>query len=187
MSYGRKLYDHCDLIEQDKISKTPGNYRLSSKPVSHNRSSVPLTSGLTRDSIFNPEVRQHVGTYVDLESHLQRIDHVDSKCTKGRTLDDLNQKAKTIRDKLPQVSGLADSRLMSSYSRMENPPQDLRSATISRFDFPIIDPKSQIFYGIPGTDQVGDFRFGVDSRMDARDIIDMGEFLAKIDAGPPSL
>lgn len=183
--YSRKLYDHCDLVEQDRMSKMPGNYRLSKQPVSQKRRSAPLTGGLANDSYFNPETKEYVGSFVELDSHLRGIDVIQSRCTKGRTLNDLNARAKTIRDKLPQINGLADSRLMSSYTRMEQPAIDLRSATISRFDFPITDPRKQVYYGTPGTNQMGDLRGGINSRMDVRDSVNMNDYLANIDAGPP--
>lgn len=177
--YDRKLYDHCDLAAQDKISKGPGNYNLKSDPVSNLPSFSRLGSGLSSDTYYNRQNISSVGDFVDLESHLKRIDKGDSNCREG-TLSDLNLKAKKIRNKLPKTTKMSDERLMSSYSRMENPAIDVRSMTTSRFDFPIIDPRNQIYYGTPGTNQIDDLRFGISTRLDARDS-DPNDYMKKIE------
>lgn len=52
------------------------------------------------------------------------------------------------------------SSLISLVHGLEITAIDLQSATVSRFDFPITDPRKQVYYGTQGTDQIGDMRFG---------------------------
>jgi hypothetical protein len=42
----------------------------------------------------------------------------------------------------------------------------------TRFDYPIRDPRSFVYYGFgaPGSDQVGSNRFGINTRLQAKDM-----------------
>jgi hypothetical protein len=182
-AYTRKLYDHCDMEEQDRISKGNGNYNLSKDPKLHKARLRPNGIMQSRDSIFNPHRKIHIGAMVDLESHLRNIDDNENNNDRcgDKTIKEKNRIAgKIYNDDVKQKFGKAEQRLAPSYSRMERPAQDVRSMTINRFDFPVTDPRAEIFYGFEGTQQVGDMRFGMDTRLDARDM-DPNEYLAKID------
>jgi hypothetical protein len=63
---------------------------------------------------------------------------------------------------------------------MEHSAQDVRSMTVNRFDFPVTDPRKEVYFGFKGTETYGDMRFGMNTRLDARDM-DPNEYLAKID------
>lgn len=179
-SYNRKLYDHCDLAEQDRISKGNGNYNLNKDSKKHKASLRPIGIMQNKDSIFNPHRMIHVGAMVDLESHLRNLDENDDRCG-DKSIKEKNKRAEKIYgEKQKQTFEKAERGLESSYSRMEHPAQDVRSMTVNRFDFPVTDPRAEIFYGFEGTEQVGDLRFGMNTRLDARDM-DPNEYIAKID------
>lgn len=179
-TYNRKKYDHCDLEEQDRISKGVGNYNLSKDPKQHEQHLRPTGIMQNKDTIFNPHRKSHVGSMVDLESHLRNLDERDDRCG-DKTINEKNKRAQKIyNNKVKPTLKPADRTLEASYARMERPAQDVRSMTVNRFDYPVSDPRAEIFYGFDGTEQVGDMRFGMNTRLDARDM-DINDYLSKID------
>lgn len=175
--YSRKLYDHCDLGEQRRISIGEGNYRISTDPLKNKRCAQPMGVGLTRDNIYNPTRQKKVGTMIKLDSHLRNLDEVSSNCDSSMT--EKNKRAEMIYGEHQRLES-CNSMLQSSYSRMENPAIDVRSMCDNRFGFPIQDHRYEIFHGFQGTNQFGDMRFGIDSRADAKDS-DPNEYMARID------
>jgi len=181
-TYNRKLYDRCDLLEQDRISKSVGNYHLSHDPHPHKACLLPTGIMQTKDNIFNPHRKSHIGTMIDLESHLMNLDESDDRCG-DKTIAQKNKRANAIYGKKSEPnSQMCNNDLRANYSRMENPAQDIRSMTFDRFDFPVTDPQAEVFFGFAGTNTVGDMRFGLDTRLDARDS-DPNEYIKKINSG----
>ena len=175
--YSRKLYDHCDLGEQHRISVGEGNYRINTDPFSNKRCAQPLGVGLARDNIYNPNRQNSVGSMIKLESHLRNLDEDSSRCSSS--IDTKNKRAKMIY-RGEQTLTPCNTMLQASYSRMESPAIDVRSMCDGRFGFPIQDHRNEIFYGFEGTKQFGDMRFGIDSRADAKDS-DPNEYMARVD------
>lgn len=168
-NYARKLYDDCFQDELVRTSKGPGNYRVNPDQKS-NEPSLPIASVFgVKDAVQNPYVRNHIADMINIESHLRRIDDWDSRCVEGRTLEDLNKCGEKLLSKIPKNKE-RKTNLEKSYSRMENPAIDVRSMTTSRFDFPIEDPRKQVFHGMTEM-QNGDMRFGINSRLHAKDSI----------------
>ena len=123
----------------------------------------------TKDTMFNPYYKSNLGDLVNIESHLKRMDLHDSKCIQGRTLDDMNMVGDHLKNKLKSSDNKCNIMLQSSHSRMENPTLNVKSMTMSRFDFPLEDPRGQVYYGMGGI-QSGDMRFGTDSRHESRNM-----------------
>jgi len=124
-------------------------------------------------------MKRNVGDLVNIESHLRRMDLHDSKCVQGRTLDEMNVVGDNLKKKVKSGKSDCNRLLNSTYSRMEDPAINVKSMTTSRFDFPIEDPRGQVYYGM-NEDQQGDMRFGTNSRHESRSM-DTDEYLKKLD------
>jgi hypothetical protein len=181
-NYSRKLYDDCFQTELVQSSKGEGIYRVHVDQKSNAPSYIPESIVSNRDNMFNPYNGNAVGNLVNIESHLKRMDLADSNCQEGRTLVEMGMYGQYLKSKIPNVKKVGSTKLNTDYSRMNNPAMDVRSMTTSRFDFPIEDPRSSAFFGFAGTEQDGDMRFGVNSRLDARDM-DMADYYTKLDRG----
>jgi hypothetical protein len=178
-NYSRKMYDDCfqkDIIEE---SKGPGKYRVNPVPKSNVPCYAPESVVGSKDTMFNPYHKLELGTLVNIESHLKRMDLHDSRCVKGRTLEEMNTFGNHLTDKIRKDKKNCNRKLESTYSRMEDPALEVRSMTTSRFDFPIEDPRGQVYYGMT-SEQVGDSRFGIDTRHESRNM-DPEEYFKKIE------
>ena len=179
-NYSRKLYDDCFQENIIKTSKGPGTYWLHPDQKSNEPCLAPQSVLGQKDNFFNPYRVNDIGHNVNIESHLKRIDLTDSHCSQGRTLAEMNTTGKHLESKLTKKTNKNCNRnLESSFSRLEHPVIDVKSMTTSRFDFPIEDPRGQVFYGMTD-EQSGDSRFGINSRLDARDM-DPVDYYKKIE------
>jgi len=174
-TYCRKLYDHRRLLERTEESKSNGNFTLSTKPKQHIPTIPQLTTGPVSDSYFNPHNNKHVGNMVDLESSL-----------KGVTTDSDISRMMNMYGKLPKNNGMASEQLLTSESRLDGSRKSLRDGYKPRFDHPIGNPLKRVFNGVQGTKQIGDNRFGINTRHETRDAINMEEYNKAIDEGPPN-
>lgn len=178
-NYTRKLYDDCFQKDIERTSKGPGNYWLHPDQTSRKPCNVAPSVMGQKDNMFNPHRSRDIGNNMNIDSHLRRMDLTSSHCSQGRTLAEMNIIANNLKKKLTTVTNDCNRGLESSFSRLENPVINVKSMNTSRFDFPIEDPRGQVFYGMT-EEQQGDMRFGVNSRLDARDM-DPAEYYKKID------
>ena len=179
--YCRNLYDHANVLAQDELSKSAGNFTLSSKPKQHAPKIPVLTVAPVSDSYFNPNRKNHVGNTVDLESSLKGITPHNNKSLSRNE----HMKNMAILRTIPPMNDDADRKLLSSETRLEPRSSNLRDGFKPRFDYPIEDPSKRIYNGIIGTSQMGDNRFGINTRHATRDSVDMDEYERSIDLGPP--
>ena len=168
--YSRKIYDQCFQNEIQEASVGTGNYMLHPDQNSNEPCLAANNIVGQKDNWFNPYNIHDVGNMVNIESHLKRMDLADSRCSQGRTLAEMNAYGDHLKKKLkPHVKKDCNRQMQSSFTRMEDPAMEVRSMTTSRFDFPIEDPRGNVYYGMT-SDQEGDNRFGMNTRLEARDM-----------------
>lgn len=167
--YSRKLYDECYQDELKSASIGEGNYMLL--PSQHANEPCFIGNNVVayKDNWFNPYSINDIGNNVNIESHLKCIDLADSKCLQGRTMGEMNAYANHLKSKLKPRSKNCTKKIEPSFTRMDDPVINVRSMTTSRFDFPIINPLSTVYYGMTD-EQTGDTRFGTNTRLEARDM-----------------
>lgn len=168
----RKPYDECYEKEFINQQVNPCKYQLDGTYAENNskchalngpRSNMPRGTGElgNTDSIYR----------TDIESQLYNLDIPDSKCITFKTMKEKNERlAKIVKSKTIEYS-LCNKIEDTNYTRYDNPVSNIRSVYINRYDFPIINPKEFVYYGITGTDQINNNRFGIDSQLAAKDAI----------------
>jgi hypothetical protein len=55
------------------------------------------------------------------------------------------------------------------YTRLNQNVLSLKSAFLNRFEFPLLDPKNSVFYGINNTLQIENSRHGLSSRVNEKE------------------
>ena len=168
-NYSRKMYDACFQEEIEKTTKGPGNYKVNPNQKPNKPKFIVQDTVSYKDNIYNPAMKKNVADFVNIESHLMRLDDKSSKCVNGRTLEDLNKCGASLVNKIPKNRAESNKMLNSSYSRMERPALDVREMTTSRFDHPIEDPRKGVYHGMTEK-QNGDERFGFNSRLMSKDM-----------------
>lgn len=178
----RKLYDNCYQDIQVRQTTAPGNYRVN--PTSNVNGSCNVQNGIHGygSTWYEPNAVQNIASLVDIESHLKNIDLPDSRCPNGRTLLEKNKYMQTLsRKTIPSSAGNCNRTLEQIPTRLVQPVSDIRGATQSRFDFPIVDPRAFAYFGMgPASDQNGSSRNGVNSRLATKDM-NPSEYAKKLD------
>lgn len=173
--YSRSKYDECDYQNLKKISESVGAYSTSSDQVSGNRLCISgINPSNSRVGYISPNEFQNASLLTDMESHLKNIDIPLSNCMNGQVLSVRNERAKDIAKNFMVSNVVCNDMLNPKNTRLDLPAIGLREATTSRFDFPIIPPSSWFYNGVTGTKQVGNNRFGINSRLDAKDNFGFG-------------
>jgi hypothetical protein len=121
---------------------------------------------------YGPNEVANVTTLSDIESHLKNLDLPNSRCVEGRTVTEKNAYANYLSKNLKSSSTMCSRNLEPSNTRLEASVLDVKMAPQTRFDYPIRDPRSFVYFGFssPGSDQVGSNRFGVNTRLQAKDM-----------------
>jgi len=160
--YSRKSYDKSHSRKQEEISTMQGWFKIGNFFGSNDTLAPPSIIG-GKNKMGN------VGLQTDIESNLKRLDvRKTGKFVDESSINNSNMRAKNMKNMLNNTKreDAKQSKLSQAFSRMDNHPVHLRSATINRFEFLIKDPRENVFYGFPN--QEGDLRFGIDTRAQAK-------------------
>lgn len=164
--YSRILYDDCAFCEAVQISTNPGKYRLYQGQTKHNEPCiVPTGPRNTRSRASSEVIFGTCGQRTDVESLLTNRDTPNAKCHRDRTLAEKNAKLNKL--SLLYNNPVCNKFLQPEDTRLTHPPDTLRGIYIDRYEYPIVDPQSEVYYGFdPTTDRN---RFGASSRLYIRD------------------
>ncbi len=164
--FSRVIYDDCAFCESVKISTNPGKYKLYGGQVEHHRPCAAPTGPRNNRTGVSSEV--NLGNFAEraeIESLLTDRNYPISLCTKGRTLAEKN--AKLQASSLLQDNPVCDLFLQPEDTRLTYPADTLKGIYIDRYEYPIRDPQSGVYYGSdPTTDR---HRFGSSTRLFVRD------------------
>jgi hypothetical protein len=116
---------------------------------------------------YSPNDVDNISSLADIESHLKNLDLPDSRCLEGRTMIEKNAYANSLSKNI-KSSGVCTKLLDVGNTRLENPVSDVKMMVQTRFDFPIQDPREWIYYGFNGSEQVDSNRFGINTRLQAK-------------------
>ena len=106
----------------------------------------------------------------DVENNLKNLDMPLSRSMKNKTLNEKNQLLNDIlKSKELKVFNECNDLLDINDTRLNNDIRELKSVNIDRYGYPIINPLSYVFNGIPNTEQINNERNGVNSRLKAKD------------------
>jgi hypothetical protein len=175
--YSRKLYDGCYEADKYHEETSSGSHRVNPIQLSQSSCIGLNTTTNYKGSWYSPNEVNNINVLADVESHLRNLDMPDSRCIDDRTLDKRNQNAKKIIGNFMYLENTCNRNLESRNSRLETSNLDVKMSTQTRFDFPIIDPRAQVYNGII-KEQSGSNRFGVNTRLQAKDMTPL-DFLNK--------
>jgi hypothetical protein len=171
--FSRKMYDDCYQSNRLNQEISPGSYKINVDQVRNNALCV-ASNGTTnyRGIWYGPNEIDSISALSDIESHLKNLDLPDSRCLEGRTLEEKNAYANNLSKGLQKQMGMCSRNLEPSNTRLELSVLDVKMLPQTRFDFPIRDPRSFVYYGInmSESEQVGSNRFGVNTRLQAKDM-----------------
>ena len=148
-----------------------GNYRINNTFSENNNKCNSLNGPRQNNYRTNTETNSY--NMVDrknIENNLRNLDIPYSKSKMSNTLCYKNKSLKNIlNNKKINEYGICDNTLEFNYTRLNNDILDNKAVNINRFEFPIIDPTLFVYNGILNTEQVGNNRNGVNSRLQAKD------------------
>lgn len=167
--YSRTKYDLCDIDNVISISTNMGKYATSDVQLATNGLCVSnIQPFKTNKGRVNTQDTVNGAVLTDIESHLWNIDMPMSNCSEARTLPEKLKKGEDLAGGIVGAESCGEQ-FNSAYTRLDMPANMYRAANFNRFDFPIIPPEHFVFQGITGTEQVGNNRDGVNTRLQAKD------------------
>jgi hypothetical protein len=170
--FSRKIYDNCYNVEFIDQQVNPCKYKVF-EPYAENREKCHALNGPRANKARSTGElgNSNMGFRTDLESQLFNLDIPDSRCIKPHTIIEKNERLAKIA-KSQQINYKdCNNNQDTSYSRLNIPVNEFRSIYINRFDFPIIDPKEFVYYGMENTEQINNQRWGVNTQLQAKDKI----------------
>lgn len=167
----RTRYDNDFYNEFVNQQTNEGNYRLDPTYSENNLRCHSLYGPRQNNNKANTEVSSYnLLDRREVESYLRNLDMPNSRSMNFRTLNDKNNKlSEMLKNKQLNVNIQCDNYLDNNNTRLDNNILDLKSVNINRYEYPIVDPQSYVFNGIPNTEQVNNDRNGVNSRLRAKD------------------
>jgi hypothetical protein len=177
--FSRKIYDDCYQPNLINKATAPGLYKVDLNQIQN--SSCIASNGMSnlRGMWYGPNESTYVTSLSDIESHLKNLDLPDSRCIEGRTVSEKNAFANYLSKEIRTSNAMCSRNLEPTNTRLEASVLDAKMAPQTRFDFPIRDPRSSVFFGVPGSEQVGSNRYGINTRMQAKDMTP-AEYYAKL-------
>ena len=170
--FSRKIYDDCYQSNRLNQGTAPGSYKVNSTQVQNTSCIASNSMNNTRGIWYGPNEIQYITALSDIESHLKNLDLPDSRCVEGRTVTEKNAYANYLSKSIKPINGVCSRNLESNNSRLESSVLDIKMAPQTRFDFPIRDPRSFVYFGFESanSEQVGSNRSGINTRLQAKDM-----------------
>ncbi len=165
--YSRLKYDQNDYQNLVNISKSVGNYSTTKDQLANNKLCIADIKPVNARVAFNSS--SNISELVDVESNLKNIDVPLSNNIDIDTFDERYQAAKKIAKNLVHNDIECKDILHTVGTRFEVPTILTREATTSRFDYPLMPASVRFYNGFEGTSQVGNDRYGISTRLYAKD------------------
>lgn len=170
--YTRKPYDQCYNIEFINQQVNPCKYRIEPNYGENNSRCQTVNGPRSNKKRSTGELGNTDAIYrTDIESQLFNLDIPDSRCVTMKTMKEKNERLAKVAANKNIEYNMCNKIEDINYTRLDNPANNLRSVYINRYDFPIIDPTEFVYYGITGTSQINNNRFGENSQLTAKDNI----------------
>ena len=168
--FSRKIYDECYQNNRINQGTAPGSYKVNPAQVQNTLCLVANGINNSHGMWYGPEEKLNINALSDIESHLKNLDLPDSRCLEGKTMVEKNLYVNNLIKNMKSNKIMCSKSLEQGNSRLELNKLDVKMMNQSRFDFPIQDPRSNVYYGFGGLEQVDSNRFGVNTRLQAKDM-----------------
>jgi hypothetical protein len=166
----RKIYDDCYQNNRLNQGTAPGSYKVNPTQVQNSLCLAANGMNNSHGMWYGPEEQINIKSLSDIESHLKNLDLPDSRCLEGRTMVEKNLYANYLSKSMKSNKTMCSRNLEQGNTRLEGSVSDVKMMNQSRFDFPIQDPRSSVYFGITGTEQTDSNRFGINTRLQAKDM-----------------
>lgn len=172
--FSRRNYDNC--LQNEIVDRTtkPGTITLEPSVSRSDKTcfskNSPHSNRVRNTSNLN--IRS-IGDIVTMENYLLNLDIPDSKCMDVNTLVEKDKRLKAEADKHKNIYNVPDcgDDISTRYSRLNNNVNEIKDKPYNRYEFPLLDPKEFVYYGIEKTPQIGNNRAGISTRIDIKDVI----------------
>lgn len=171
--FNKKIYDEKYNEEFIKQQTKPGLYVLDKNYTESNNKCVSNFGPRQNKNRSNTEIPYNdIKVRSEIENYLHNLDIPDSRCISLHSLEEKNKRLEEfIKKNKPKKNIECSTFLDEIYSRLDKPVLDSRSKNFNRYEFPIINPSYTTYYGISNTEQINNNRFGVNSRLQAKDLL----------------
>lgn len=168
--FSRKIYDQCYQNNRLNQGTASGSYKVNTTQTQNTLCLAANGMNNSHGMWYGPEEQLNINALSDIESHLKNLDLPDSRCLEGRTMVEKNVYANNLSKNMKSNKVMCSRSLEPGNTRLELNKLDVKMMNQSRFDFPIQDPRSNVYYGFAGLEQVESNRFGVNTRLQAKDM-----------------
>lgn len=174
----KKIYDQCYINEFIHQQVNPYKYRIDPIYAEQQNKCHALNGPRSNKMRGTGELGDiDIGYRTEIESQLFNLDVPDSKCITLKTMREKNERLKKIADTKKIIYNTCGKEHDYQYTRLNMPVNEMRSAYVpQQWGYPIIDPKSWIYYGMPETNQMDNERFGINTQLRAKDAINPPNF-----------
>jgi len=167
--FSRKIYDDCYQSNRLNQGTGPGTYKVNVNQIQNEKCIVENGMSNLRSFWYSPNDIDNISSLADIESHLKNLDLPDSRCLEGRTMMEKNVYANYLSKNIKPLKTACSKSLELENTRLDKSVSEVKMLTQTRFDFPIRDPRSNVYYGFSmDSDQIGSNRYGVNSRQQAK-------------------
>jgi len=169
----KKIYDQCYITEFISQQTNPCKYRVFTPFAERIDKCHSLNGPRANKARSSGELGNTDITFrTDVESQLFNLDVPDSRCITLKTMREKNERLNRITQKKKINYELCGKEQDTLYSRLDIPVNKYKSVYIpNQYGFPIIDPREFVYYGAEKTEQIGNQRFGVNTQLQAKDLI----------------
>lgn len=152
MAQTRIPYDICAYEEKLKQSQLPMYYHLYNGQKDNCNQCVSSTGVRNNRVPFSSEIPVEDGNYpVEVESILSNRGYPLGRCISGYSLVDKEKKLDNILSKNPVlVASECSNKLTAEDTRLDMPAINFKGVNIDRFEWPIINPYSFVFWAREG-------------------------------------
>ena len=177
--FSRSLYDECNNKETVNISTGPGVW--TNRTIQKNPDACISRNGPRNTRLMNSsELSVSYNNAIDVESSLFGLDVPLSRCMTQRTLIERDQKLNNLYNSMNNVkeAEFCSNFLELNHTRLDE-PLHIAEIPYPTLGYPIIDPRSFVYYGSDGFRTVGNLREGLLTRYDTKMSLEKVNALAR--------
>jgi hypothetical protein len=171
--FARRNYDTCFQSEIIDQTTKPGTIALEPTVARSEKScyskNYPHSNRVRNSGDLN------IVNYADaihIENYLLNLDLPNSKCLSVEALTEKNKILEKEAIKLKNIYNVQDcdvDLVSTRYTRLTNNINEIKEKAFNRYEYPLLNPLDFVYYGIDSTNQLGNSRSGISTRIDVKD------------------
>jgi len=151
----------------------PGQYQLNKNYAESDKKCGSYNGPRQNSRTANSEITtKNLQERSEIENYLYNLDIPTSRTLTMQLLDSKNKKLKEIKEDLKtDIVKDCEDDFKNNYTRLNYSVMDSRTITFNRIDTSLKEQVDNIYYGFDDTKQIGNNRFGYNTRLEAKDSI----------------